>query len=342
MIVYASSVEQFNFDVTRNHISDIIVEKMKEYNISGGQKNEYMSWINSLQFMKNVLDSKDIPLDANVAIEYQIPRTSKRVDFIISGADEYGKDNVIVIELKQWTKAEKINDERVHSVLSYTGGALRQVNHPSYQAYAYSVFIKNASATVQDGNISIIPCAYLHNYDDKYVDQLNDPIYKMWYEEAPFFVKSQYDDIQKFIKKYIKMKSSDSELLYKIDNGRIRPAKALQDCIVSVLKGNAEFVLLDDQATAFDICIDMMKDCVNDNQKRTVIIQGGPGTGKSVLAINLLKELTTRELNASYVTKNSAPREAYLKLLSKSDLKKEVNLKSLFRSPFKLCSMPIL
>lgn len=53
-----------------------------------------------------------------------------------------------------------------------------------------------------------------------------------------------------------------------------------------------------------------------------------------------MKEFTTKSYNASYVTKNSAPREAYLKLLSKSDLKKEVNIKQLFRSPFNLCKAP--
>jgi DUF2075 family protein len=75
-------------------------------------------------------------------------------------------------------------------------------------------------------------------------------------------------------------------------------------------------------------------------KKRTIIIQGGPGTGKSVLAINLLKEFTTKGLNASYCTKNSAPRQAYLSLLTKSDLKKQVDVKQLFRSPFGLCQVP--
>lgn len=341
MIVYSATVEQFINEVKCNQISTTIYNKLREYNVSGGEEREYISWQNSLNFMCNVLDNKIIPSDADVAIEYVIPKTSKRVDFIISGSDEYGKNNVIIIELKQWTKAEKKSDESLHSVVAYTGGGLRTVNHPSYQAYAYSVFIKNASAVVQDENIDIIPCAYLHNYDPKYVDQLKDPIYKIWYDEAPFFIRDQYYDIQRFIYKYIKVKSSDKELLYRIDNGRIRPSKALQDAIVSVLKGNKEFLLLDDQAVAYDICIDTMKDCIKDQKKRTIIIQGGPGTGKSVLAINLLKELTTRDLNTSYVTKNSAPREAYLRLLSKSDLKKEVKIKSLFRSPFGLCRSPI-
>lgn len=341
MIVYSATKAEFNNDVIMNSISDKILSKLLENNIHGGQDAEYRAWQNSLNFMKNVLDDNDFDGDIRVAIEYQIPRTSKRVDFIIAGADKNDKSNVIIVELKQWEKVEKIDDEMLHSVKAFTGGANRMVSHPSYQAYSYAVFIRNSSEQVQDEDINIIPCAYLHNYEEKYIDQLNDEIYRIWYEEAPFFIKNQVIDLRNFIKKYITKKSSDGDLLYKIDNGRIRPSKSLQDCLVSLMKGNKEFMLLDEQAVVYDMCIKTMKQCLKDMRKRTIIIQGGPGTGKSVLAINLLKKyISSMGLNASYVTKNSAPREAYLKLLSKSDLKKEVNIKQLFRSPFGLCKTP--
>ncbi len=340
MIIYSSTKEKFSNDVVLNEISSKILKGFKENNVSGGGEAEFRSWQNSLNFMKNVLDDKDIPSDALVAIEYQIPRTSKRVDFLISGSNNFDQDSVIVIELKQWERAEKVSDIMQHSVKTYTGGANRIVPHPSYQAYSYSVFIKNSSEQVQDKDISIIPCAYLHNYDEKNISALNDEIYKQWYDEAPFFIKNQVLDLRKFIKKYITKKSKDGDLLYKIDNGRIRPSKALQDCLVSLMKGNKDFILLDDQAVAFDMCKKTMQQCKKDLKKRTIIIQGGPGTGKSVLAINLLKDILNMGLNASYVTKNSAPREAYLSLLSKSDLKKQVNIKQLFRSPFHLCEAP--
>ena len=92
------------------------------------------------------------------------------------------------------------------------------------------------------------------------------------------------------------------------------------------------------QAVVFDMCKKIMDQCRKDMKKRTIIVQGGPGTGKSVLAVNLLKEFIAKGLNASYCTKNSAPREAYQRLLAKSDLKAQVNIKQLFRSPFALCN----
>ena len=338
MIVYNATKAQFNDDVNLNRISDIILHNLQQKKISGGQLAEYHSWQNSLHFMRSAIDDPEIPNDVEVAIEYQIPRTSKRVDFMLAGADQEGNSNVVVVELKQWDKAEKVDDIMQHSVRAFTGGAKRIVNHPSYQAYAYATFIRNSSEQVQDEKIGIRPCAYLHNCDPRNRTPLDDEIYKPWYEEAPLFDKSETLRLREFMKKYVTKRSSSGDLLYKIDNGRIRPSKALQDCLVSLMKGNEEFILLDDQAVVFDMCKKMMDQCLKDMKKRIIIIQGGPGTGKSVLAVNLLKEFITKGLNASYCTKNSAPREAYQKLLAKSDLKAQVNIKQLFRSPFGLCN----
>jgi len=340
MIVYSATKKQFNDDVNLNIISDIILDNMKQKNILGGQSSEYMSWQNSLHFMRAVVDDPAIPDEADVAIEYQIPRTSKRVDFMIAGADQENAGNVVVVELKQWSRADKVDDIMKHSVWAYTGGANRMVNHPSYQAFAYATFIRNFSEQVQDEKIGIYPCAYLHNCDHANREALDDEIYREWYKEAPLFDKSEVLKLREYIKKFVSKKATSGDLLYKIDNGRIRPSKALQDCLVSLMKGNDEFVLLDDQAVVFDMCRKMMQQCNKDLKKRTIVIQGGPGTGKSVLAVNLLKEFIAQGLNASYCTKNSAPREAYQTLLAKSDLKAQVNIKQLFRSPFGLAGLP--
>ncbi len=336
MIVYNATKAQFNNDVNLNRISDIILHNLRAKRLSGGQIAEYRSWQNSLHFIRAAIDDPEIPDDAEVAVEYQIPRTSRRVDFMIAGEDNANNSNVVVVELKQWDKAEKVDDIMLHSVRAFTGGAFRIVNHPSYQAYSYATFIQNFSEFVQDENVGIWPCAYLHNCDPLSRQALDDVIYKNWYEAAPLFDKSQTLKLRSFIKQFITKKTKSGELLYNIDNGRIRPSKALQDCLVSLVKGNEEFILLDDQAVVFDMCKKIMNQCRKDLKKRTIIIQGGPGTGKSVLAINLLKDFIADNLNASYCTKNKAPREAYRKLLTKGRIMDEVSIKQLFRSPFAL------
>lgn len=340
MIVYEDSKRGFVEDVKSNCIADRIADKIREHGINAGQEREYVSWQNSLQFMRNIVDDNEIDDDVKIAIEYSIPLTSKRVDFIISGADSDDHDNVVIVELKQWQKAEVVDDDMHYCVKTFVGGNDRIVCHPSYQAYSYSCFIRNYSQTVLDKGINLVPCAYLHNYDPKFKPNLSNSIYREWVGEAPFFVRDEAEVFSAFIKKYVTRKSSDGDLLYKIDHGRLKPTKSLQDSLASLVKGNKEFMLLDEQAVCYDMCLKTMAKCREDGRKRTIIIQGGPGTGKSVLAVNLLMEYISKSLNASYVTKNSAPRKAFLSLLTNSDAKKLVNIKQLFRSPFGLSNVP--
>ena len=336
MIVYNDIKRQFVNDVKDNSIADKILSAIRMRGLNAGHEKEYSSWQNSMQFMRNIVDDSEIDDEVRICIEYNIPLTSKRVDFIIAGADKDGKDNVLIVELKQWQKADVVADDMHYCVRTFVANSDRIVCHPSYQAYSYSCFLRNYSQSLTDDSINLIPCAYLHNYQPEYRQTLSNPIYQEWTELAPFFIKNEVGAFSDFVKRYISKKSSKGDLLYLIDHGRLRPTKALQDSLASMVKGNKEFMLLDEQAVCFDMCLKTMNQCLKDRKKRTIIIQGGPGTGKSVLAVNLLMEYINQSLNASYVTKNSAPREAFLKLLSKSDAKKLVNIKQLFRSPFGL------
>ena len=340
MIVYNNTKQQFVEDVRLSRIEDIILEEIYRHGLNAGHSREYISWHNSMQFMRNIVDSKEIDDNVQIAIEYNIPLTSKRVDFIISGADERDNNHIVIVELKQWEKAEVVDDDMRYSVRTYVANNNRIVCHPSYQAYSYARFISNYSQVIADNEIDLIPCAYLHNYLPEYRSTLSNPIYKEWYEEAPFFIKSDVVAFSDFIKQFIRKKSSRGDLLYLIEQGRIRPSKSLQDSLVSMVKGNDEFLLLDEQVVCFDMCLKVMSQCQADRKRRTIVIQGGPGTGKSVLAVNLLMSFIKSGYNASYVTKNSAPRNAFLSLLSRGKAKSAVEIKSLFRSPFGLSNCP--
>ena len=336
MIVYNDIKRHFVNDVKDNSIADKILDAIKMRGLNAGHEKEYSSWQNSMQFMRNIVDDSEIDDEVRICIEYNIPLTSKRVDFIIAGADKAGNENIVIVELKQWQKAEVVADDMHYCVKTFIANTDRIVCHPSYQAYSYSCFLKNYSQSLTDESINLVPCAYLHNYQPEYRQTLSNPIYKEWFEVAPFFIKNEVAVFSDFVKKYITKKSSKGDLLYLIDHGRLRPTKALQDSLASMVKGNKEFMLLDEQAVCFDMCLKTMSQCLKDRKKRTIIIQGGPGTGKSVLAINLLMEYINQSLNVSYVTKNSAPRQAFLNLLTRGNAMRQTEIQQLFRSPFGL------
>lgn len=340
MIVYSANKGLFVQDVKTGVIATKILDLIREKGLNAGQEREFASWQNSMQFMRNIVDDNEIDDDVQIAIEYNIPQTSKRVDFIIIGADKTDKDNIVIVELKQWSKAEVVDDDMHFSVRTYVANDKRIVCHPSYQAYSYSRFLSNYSQTIHEKDIHLIPCAYLHNYWPAYKEALSADIYKEWYTTAPFFIMDEVKQFSEFVKKYVTKKSANGDLLYLIDHGRIRPTKSLQDALSTMVRGTPVFDLLDEQAVCFDMCVRTMLQCLKDQKKRTILIQGGPGTGKSVLAVNLLMHFITCACNAAYVTKNSAPRQAFLSILSKNKAENIAEISQLFRSPFRLADVP--
>lgn len=267
-----------------------------------------------MQFMYRILEDKDIPDECGVAIEFTIPTTSKRIDFIITGSSDDKQDSVIIIELKQWDSAEKV-EGKDGIVKTYIGGGIRETTHPSYQVYTYAALINNFNETVEEDSINLYPCAYLHNYDfNQKEEPLTDEIYLSYYEKAPMYGKRDALKLREFIKKYIK-NGDTTNILYRIDNGKIRPSKKLQDTVYEMLNGNKFFHMIDEQKVAYEMAMDMARESYIDDKKRVLIVEGGPGTGKSVVAINLLVDLLNDEMVALYVTKNSAPRNVFYKKL---------------------------
>ena len=327
MIVYNETKGLFVQDVKTNVIATKILSSIREKGLNAGQEREFAAWQNSMQFMRNIVDDSDIDDDVQIAIEYNIPQTSKRVDFIISGANEKGEANIVIVELKQWTKAEVVDDDMHFCVRTFVANDNRIVCHPSYQAYSYKRSIENYCSEVNNDNIELLPCAYCHNLGEEYRSDIEDEIYEEWINEAPLFLQRDVLKLRAFIKQYITAAAKDGQLLYKIDHGKIKPQKALQDALYSMLKGNEEFMLLDDQIVAYDRCNQIIEMSLADHRKRTIIIQGGPGTGKSVLAINLLVN-TVRNYKefCVYVTKNAAPKTCYQKILAAKDTRREIDI----------------
>lgn len=323
MIVYQSTKERFTADVETGMVEEVIEAKYFAALNRRVSENEKRSWQNSMVYMNTVLTDNEIPIDTGITVEMQIPQSSKRIDFIITGKNGTGHDHAVIVELKQWETAEKTRLDGI--VKTYIGGGKREVSHPSYQAWSYAALLNDFNEAVYSGDISLKACAYLHNYHSNGV--LDDPFYQDHTEKAPVFMKKDITKLREYIKSFIKYGDSD-HIIYRIEHGRIRPSKMLADRLSSMLKGNEEFTMIDEQKLAFEYVMDAVLNRKND-QKKVIIIEGGPGTGKSVVAINLLVKLTAKNRFVSYITKNSAPRTIYASLLS-GDMKKS-HINNLFK-----------
>lgn len=318
MIVYSAQKNEFLDDVLANVIKDKIVMALKArlgHSVGPAEINAYQ---NSMMYMNLVLADQEIPDNAKISIEYRIPQTSKRVDFIITGVNGESKSSAIIIELKQWSKVELTDMDAV--VRTYVGGAIREVSHPSYQAWSYTALLQDFNSEVQDKEISLLPCAYLHNYEEDGI--IDNDFYSEYIDKAPLFLKDDATKLREFIKKHIKF-GDEKDIMFEIDHGRIRPSKNLADVLSSLLQGNQEFVMIDDQKIVYETALRLAKES-NAQNKNVLIVEGGPGTGKSVVAINLLVSLTNHGQVTQYVTKNAAPRAVYESKLAKTMKKTQI------------------
>lgn len=323
MIVYSASKADFVEHVKFNQIEKVIEEEVWRKLKRKTSKSEIASWKNSLQYMFNALIDQGIPPSAGVAIEYTIPLTSRRVDFILTGKDASRNDTAIIIELKQWSEAEVTEKDAI--VRTFLNGSIREVNHPSYQAWSYSALIEDYNETVREEHIGLQPCAYLHNMDNGLA--INDARYHEHTDKAPVFISSDAKKLSDFLRRNIRYGDSDN-IMYRIEHGVIKPSKGLADSLASMLRGTREFILLDEQKLVYETALELAEKG-RKNPKQTFIVKGGPGTGKSVVAINLIVEATNREMLTQFVSKNAAPREVFKARLTGT--MRKTNIDNLFR-----------
>lgn len=314
-------IEAINYGVISNRVYYAYKQKMgKKTKLS-----QIKSWANSLPFMKDILI--DLPDDVGITIEYAIPLTSKMVDVIISGYDENKKPVIILVELKQW---EYVYDVRDRDAVVKTLIGSKEINslHPSYQVLSYKELMQNYNVNIDINKVNIIPLVYLHNYDLRSDDDILNKKFAPYYKKALMFGKNDIDELKSYIHDNIKF-GDNLEVMQMIDNSEIKPTKKLLDVIGNVLETKKEFLLLDEQKVIMEEISKYAYMSFTDNKKRVMIIKGGPGTGKSVLAINALGELLSIGLMGAYVSKNMAPRAVYKTMVLNGD--KKISINELFK-----------
>ena len=309
MLAYLATKAQFLIDAP--NIEDKVKDAVFKHLHFRVAPAEYNSWRNSLgNAMFHVMNTDSIPDDAAVAVEYRLNGRRFRIDFMIGGTDSSGKEAISIIELKQWTDI-KFSDLGEH-VRTAVGGGIHDEQHPSYQAWSYLTHLRDFNEYAYSNQLNINAGAYLHNCTDDAV--VRDDRFNEITARAPVFIKGEIDALRDHVSGVIH-EGIGIELFKDLDAAVIRPSKQLADAVGGMLEGKDEFVLLDDQKTALERII-QATNYAQDAQKQVLIINGGPGTGKSVISINALARITSARLNARYVTPNGAPRKVYESKLS--------------------------
>jgi uncharacterized protein len=312
MRLYAGSSQQFVMDTIQNQIADKLRNAFFTYYRFNPSPGEVMSWRNSLRSISQVFQYAKL-MDHGVLLEYQLPLTSRRLDCMVMGRDRKGLDNAVIVELKQWESCEKADGE--NEVLTWIGGSKREVLHPSAQVGRYAMYLRDGhTAFYEKSPITLNACTYLHNYSFHERDVLLADKFREVMINFPLFSSDDVDSLKDYLKEKLEA-GRGLDVLSRVEGGKYRPSKKLMDHVGQVIKGASEYVLLDEQVIVYDKVFACTRKGFHDKQKTAIIIKGGPGTGKSIIAINLMADLLLQGYNAHYATGSRAFTQTLRKII---------------------------
>ena len=314
MRLYSGISKNFIIDTTRNQIADKLKGAFFDYFRYNPSPAEIRSWRNSLIRISSIFQDAEL-MNHGVLLEYQLPLNSKRLDCMICGR-ENGRDNAVIIELKQWDKCKDTLGD--NEVATWVGGAMRDVLHPSAQVGSYRTYLEDTHTAFYEGEnpVKLHSCAYLHNYHYDKTDILFADKFRNVLDQNPLFTMDDYDNIKDYLSGRVKQ-GDDLEVLKRIEESKYRPSKKLMLHVGSVIKGKPQYVLLDEQKIVYDKIMAIARKGFHSRDKHIIIVKGGPGTGKSVIAINLMADLLLNGYNAQYATGSRAFTETLKKAIGR-------------------------
>jgi hypothetical protein len=299
MRIYEGTTEQFVEDTRNNTIADKLSANFESYYSRKASPSEYASWTNSLQFLKNIVEYAS-PDGNMVALEYELPYSTNRLDCMLFGKSNDGKGNVVIIELKQWSSVKECDIE--DNVITFVGGSEKMVPHPSFQVRSYHYYLEDFIELFhRDSSVGLASCVYCHNYPKEADSVLLSPKFDEILKKFPVYTKDDFRKLGDFIKFKIE-KGEGIELFGRFITSNIKPSKRLIDVTRQMIDGQNVFYLIDEQLAANNTIIDRAKKCSKLKKKSVIIVNGGPGTGKSVIALNALAELLSKGLVVYHAT----------------------------------------
>ncbi len=304
MRLYAGSTSNFVLDATRNRVARVLEQEFLSYFRYKPSPGEVRSWEESLARLSLVVSGAGLE-DNGIFLEYQLPLTSRRLDALITGENKQGSPNAVIVELKQWQKSEPCDAEAM--VSTWVGGGQRDTLHPSVQAGQYRDYLADMNDAFYEDRapLTLSACSYLHNYRTIDSDPILADKFRPWLEQVPLFDADRAVDLQQFLSSRLE-KGRGLPILKRIEDGKLRPSKKLLDHVAKIVAGEPRFVLLDEQRVVFERALAEARRGVSAPGKRVLLVEGGPGTGKTVLAANLLGRLSADGLNAQYATGSKA------------------------------------
>jgi hypothetical protein len=254
------------------------------------------SWDRSLPVLAR--DLIDAGLDqVEMLVEYRLPLTSKRADVVLAGVDRRtGGDKYVVVELKQWSQADLYEqDEQLVLVEGAPGGPRL---HPVLQVEGYCEYLTDFLGVLEDRPDAVRGVAYLHNAADL---DIQDLLARVQSEQGRLFTKSRRAAFLDYLRDQFAAEPG-AQAADRLLASAVRPGKKLLEHAAEEIKNREQFTLLDEQRLAYEMVLHAAEKARQADSKVVIIVTGGPGSGKSVIALSLLGELSRQGRSVLHAT----------------------------------------
>jgi len=247
---------------------------------------ERRSWDRSLPVLAHDLVQAGLS-QVEMLIEYQLPLTSQRADVVLAGQDRRtGGDAYVVVELKQWSHAELFEEDPELVLVEHMSGGPKL--HPVLQVKGYCEYLSGYMSVLRDCQHALHGVAYLHNAAQSDVADLYD---LMQDDRTRLFTQTTRGAFVDYLQDRF-AQASGADSADRFLSSDIRPSRQLLKAAAAEIKNQNQFVLLAEQQLAYELVLHDVDRAHRGDSKTAVIVTGGPGSGKSVIALALLGELS--------------------------------------------------
>jgi len=305
MQLFAGSSETFLSDAAQKQIAEKLGASFYDYYRFRASNSEFNSWKNSLAALAYQLRYSGVR-DHGVVLEMQLPLSSARLDAFVFGRSPQGREAAVLVELKQWSEASVSDFD--NCVETFLGGAIRKVLHPCAQAQSYTQYLQDMHSAFDPAanGVAIAPCAWLHNMHPAAATALDDRKFAPLLAGVPMFLSNGSDSFKQFFNDNVGA-GGGIPIMERALSGKYAPSRNLLEQTAAMVRGEPRYRLIDDQIVAYEAVLAMVRRAQKDKRdKAVVVVKGGPGTGKSVIALNLLGTLSKMGVNAQHATGSKA------------------------------------
>ena len=258
------------------------------------------AWTRGIPALARVLADSGLT-DPEVMIGFRLPFSNRRVDAVVCGVDPVsGRDSFVLIETSGWARVYPVDGAA--DLCRVPGSGSREWLTPIARVDGYRRYLRSVTEAFDLEGARLGGAAFLYDAADAETAWLHETAGD---GDSHLFTAADQPEFIAFLRSRLAA-GDGSEAASRLLDGPHRANRELMEVAAAQIAGRDRFVLLDDQHVAHSLVLRATQAAAARNLKEVVVVTGGPGSGKSVIALDLLGQLYRQGVKVLHATGSRA------------------------------------